>query len=198
MYCKLPFGNSKELIYFSCIHVINVSPHRLQWYFGNRVVCNNCGNFIDILHAVSTLMEPKAPIWHHGGLANDIAVLLSDVNWAWTGKDVEIDNTSDHIVFEILPRGIAVDIEIHTIAVQHEDTMSLAAAAAMLEVDWMIPIEISPWRDQVRISRPQRASVVSSRAPERVGILSETINVWIIRKTSAKSDILRLENECRS
>ena len=76
--------------------------------------------------------------------------------------------------------------------------MSLAAAATMLEVDWMIPVEVSPCRDQVGISRPQRASIVSSRAPERVGILSEAINVWIIRKTSAKSEILGLENECRS
>ena len=143
-------------------------------------------------------MEPKAPVWHHGRLANNLAVLLSDVNWAWTGKDVEVDNTSDHIVFEILPRGIAVDIEIHTIAVQHEDTMSLAAAAAMLEVNRMIPVEVSPWRDQVRIPRPQRASIVSSWAPERVGILSEAIDVWIIRERSAKSDILGLENECRS
>ena len=144
MYYKLPFGNSEELIYLSRIHVIDVSPHRLQWYFGNRVVCNNCSNFVDILHAVSTLVESKAPIWHHGGLAYDIAVLPSDVDWAWTGKDVEVDNTSDHIVFEILPRGIAVDIEIHTIAVQHENTMGLAAAAAMLEVNWMIPVEVGP------------------------------------------------------
>ena len=143
-------------------------------------------------------MEPKAPIWHHGGLADDIAVLLGDVNWAWTGKDVEVDNTTDHVVFEILPRGVAVDIEIHTIAVQHEDTMSLAAAAAMLEVDWMIPVEVSPCRDQERIPRPQRASIVSSRAPKRVGILAEAINVWIVRKRSAKSEILGLENECRS
>ena len=143
-------------------------------------------------------MEPKAPIWHHGGLADDLTVLLSDVDWAWTSKDVEVDDTSDQIVFEILPRGVAVDIEIHTIAVQHEDTMSLTAAAAMLEVNWMIPVKISPWRDQVRISRPQRASIVSSGAPERVGILSEAINVWIIRKRSAKSDILGLEDECRS
>ena len=117
MYCELPIGNRKELIYLSRIHVIDVRPHRLQWYFGNRVVCNNCSNLIDILHAISTLMEPKAPIWHHSGLADDIAVLLGDVNWAWTGKDVEVDNTTIHIVFEILPRGIAVDIEIHTIAV---------------------------------------------------------------------------------
>ena len=198
MYCKLPFSNSKELIYLSRIHVIDVSPHGLQWYLGNRVICNNRGNFIDILHAVSALMEPKAPIWHHGGLADDIAVLLSDVNWAWTGKDVKVNDTSDHAVFEILPRGIAVDIEIHTIAVQHEDTMSLAAAAAKLEINWMIPVEVSPWRDQVRIPRPQCASIVSSRAPERVSILSEAIDIRIIRKRSANSDKLGLENECRS
>lgn len=140
MYYKLPFINSQDPTYFARIHVIDVCPHRLQWYLSNRVICNNCSNFIHILHAVSTLMEPKAPIWHHGRLADDLAVLLSDVNWAWTGKDVEVDNTSDHVVFEILPRVIAVDIEIHTIAVQHEDTMSLLAAAAMLEVNWMIPV----------------------------------------------------------
>ena len=92
-------------------------------------------------------METKAPIWHHGGLANDVAVLPSDVNWTRTGKDVEVDNTSNHVVFEILPRRITVDIEIHTIAVQHKDTVSLAAATAMLEVDRVIAVEISPWRN---------------------------------------------------
>ena len=196
--CKLPFAIVMELIYLSQIHVVDVGPHGLQRYISGRVICNNCGDLIDVLHAVSTLMEPKAPIWHHGGLANDVAVLPSDVDWAWASKDIEIDDTTDHVVLKILPSGIAVDVEIHTIAVQHEDPMSLTIALAVLEVDWVVPVEVSTWRDQVRISRPQCASVVSSWASERIGIFSESIDIRILRKRSAKSDILGLENEGRS
>lgn len=143
-------------------------------------------------------MEPKAPIWHHGRLADNVAVLPSDVDWARAGEDVEIDDPSEHIVFEILPCGIAVDVEIHTIAVQHEDPMSLTGALTLFEVDWVVSVEVSSWRDQVRISRPQCASVISSWASKRVGIFSESVDIRISRKRSAKSDILGLENEDRS
>ena len=88
-------------------------------------------------------METKAPIWHHGGLADDVAVLPSDVDWARASKDVEVDHPSNYVVFEILSRGIAVDVEIHTIAIQHEDSMSLTAAPTVLEVDWMVSVEVS-------------------------------------------------------
>ena len=85
-------------------------------------------------------MEPKAPIWHHCGLANDVTVLPSNVDRARAGKDVEIDDPSDHIVLEILPSGIAVDIEIHTVAVQHKNPMSLGIVLAVFEVNWVISI----------------------------------------------------------
>ena len=143
-------------------------------------------------------MESKAPIWHHCGLANDIAVLPSDVDWARAGKDVKIDDPSDHVVLEILSGGIAVDIEIHTIAIQHENPMSLSVVLTVLEVDWVVSIEVGSWRNQIRISRPQCASVVSCWASERIGIFSKPIDIRITRKRSAKSDILGLENEGRS
>ena len=92
-------------------------------------------------------MESKAPIWHHGGLANDVTVLPSDIYWARTSQDVEVDDPSDDVVFKILSRGIAVDIKIHTIAIQQEDSMSLTAAFAVLEVDWVVPVEVSSCRD---------------------------------------------------
>ena len=88
-------------------------------------------------------METKAPIWHHGGLADDVAVLPSDVDWPGTSKDVEVDHPSNYVVFEVLSRGITVDVKIHTIAIQHEDPMSLAAAPTVLEVDWMVSVEVS-------------------------------------------------------
>lgn len=143
-------------------------------------------------------MEPEAPIWHHGGLADDVAVLPSNVDWARASKDVEIDDPSDHVVFEILPRGIAANVEIHTIAVQHEDPMGLTGALAVLEVDGVVSVEVGSWRDQVGISRPQCANVVSSWATERVGVFSKSIDIRITRKRSAKSDILGLENEGHS
>ncbi len=88
-------------------------------------------------------MEPQTPIWHHGRLADDVAVLPSDVNWAWASEEVEVDDPTDHVVLEILSRGITVDVEIYTIAIQHEDSMSLAAACAVLKVDWVVSVEVS-------------------------------------------------------
>lgn len=143
-------------------------------------------------------MKSKAPIRHHGGLADDVAVLPSHVDWARTSKDVEIDDTSDHVVFEILSSGIAIDVEIHTIAVQHEHAMSLTVALSVLEVDRVISIEVGPRWDQVRISRPECTNVVSSSTSERVGIFSESIDIRIIRKRSTKLNILGLEDEGRS
>ena len=185
-------------VYLSQIHVVDVGPHRLQRNVSDRVVCNDCGDLINILHAIPTLMEPKAPIRHHRGLADDVAVLPSDVDRARASKDVEVDDSSDHVVFEILPGGIAVDVEVHPVAVQHENPMSLSIVLTVLEVDWVVPVEVGSWRDQVRISRPQRANVVSCWASERIGIFSKSIDIRIIRKRSAKSDILGLENEGRS
>ena len=160
-HCQLAFGIGSELIHLSQIHVVDVGPHCLQGYVGGRIVRNDCGDLIDILHAVSTLMESKAPVRHHSGLPDDVAVLPSDVDGARTSKDVEIDDPSDHVVFEILPCGIAVDVEIHTIAIQHEDTVSLTGALAVLEVDRVVSIEVRSRRDQVRISGPQCAGVIS-------------------------------------
>lgn len=187
-----------ELTHLSQIHVVDVGPHCLQGNVSNRVICNDCGDLIDILHAIATLMESKAPIRHHCGLANDVTVLPSDVDWARAGKDVEIDDPSDHVVLEILPGRVAVDIEIHTVAIQHENTMSLGVVLAVLEVNWVVSIEVGSWRDQVCISRPQCANVVSCRASERIGIFSKSIDIRIIRKRSAKLDILGFENEGRS
>ena len=140
-------------------------------------------------------MEPEAPIRHHGGLADDVAVLPSDINRARSREDVEVDDPSEHVVFEILPGGIAVDVEIHTVAVQHEDPMGLAATLAVLEIDGVVSVKVSSRRDQVRISRPECPSVVGGWASERVGVFPESIDVRIIRKRSAQADILGLENE---
>lgn len=180
----------EELTYLSQIHVVNVGPHCFQWYVSGRVVCNNSGDFIDILHAITTLMKSKAPIWHHDGLANDVAVLPSDINWARASQDVEIDDPSNHVVFEVLPSGIAVDVKIHTIAVQHENAVSFASALSVLEINRVVSVEVGSGRDQVRISRPECTGVVSSSASESVGIFSESIDIRIIRKRCAKSDIL--------
>lgn len=140
-------------------------------------------------------MESKAPIWHHGGLADDVAVLPSDVDWARASKDIEIDDPSERVVLEILPGGIAVDVKIHAIAIQQENPMSLTVTLTVLEVDRVVSVEVGSWRDQVGVSRPQCAGVVSSRASEGVGILSKSIDIRITRKRSTKTDILGFENE---
>ena len=179
-------GHAKyEVFYLSQIHIVNVGPHCLQRYVGRGVVCNNGSDLIDILHSISALMETKPPIRHHGGLTNHVAVLPSDVDRARASKDVEVDHPANHVVLEILPSGIAVDLEIHTIAVQHENPMSIIIALTILEVNWVVPVEVSSRRDQVRISRPQGANVIGRWAFEWIGVFSESIDIGTIRKRSA-------------
>ena len=174
-----------EVFYLSQIHIVNVGPHCLQRYVGRGVICNNGSDLIDILHSISALVEAKPPIRHHGGLTNHIAVLPSDVDRARASKDVEVDHPANHVVFEILPSRIAVDLEIHTIAVQHENPMSITTALTILEVDWVVPVKVSSRRDQVRISRPQGTNIVGGWAFEWIGVFSESIDIGTIRERSA-------------
>ena len=174
-----------EVFYLSQIHIVNVSPHCLQRYVGRGVICNNGSDFIDILHSISALVKTKPPIRHHGGLTNHIAVLPRDVDRARASKDVEIDHPANHVVFEILPSGIAVDLKIHAIAVQHENPVSITTALTILEVDWVVPVEVSSRRDQVRISRPQGASIVGRWPFEWIGVFSKSIDIGTIWKRSA-------------
>lgn len=82
-------------------------------------------------------MEPKAPIWHHGAFADNLRVLLRDLDWGGTRKEVEVlemmmskfrtkisrkscayQNTAQSVIFKILVRSIViVNNDIHAVGV---------------------------------------------------------------------------------
>lgn len=41
------------------IHVVDISPHSLQWNVGMAVIVDNLGNIIDILVSVAAVVELK-------------------------------------------------------------------------------------------------------------------------------------------
>ena len=134
---------SDEIIYLPQIHIVDISPHRFQRDVGCRIIRNNGCDFVDILHAVPALMKTETPVWHHDRLTNDFAILPSDVKRARASNNVQVNDTSDHIILEILPTGAGVvDLEIHAIAIQHENSMGLAGTLAIFEIDRMVTVKI--------------------------------------------------------
>ncbi len=48
----------------TAIHVVNVSPHGLQWNVSMAVVVNNLGNIIDVAVSVAAIVELKGKSQH--------------------------------------------------------------------------------------------------------------------------------------
>ena len=71
--------------------------------------------------------------------------------------------------------------------------MGLIALEAVLEVNGMISVEIGPRRNLVSITRPQCPGVISGIEPERIGVFTQTIEVWILRERGSQSQVLRFE-----
>ena len=86
-------------------------------------------------------METKAPVGHHDWRANNLAILLSNLNRTWAGEEIKVHNAAKSVVFKILP-GLrcVVDFEIYAVAVEEKDTMGFIAARTVLKVDWMVPV----------------------------------------------------------
>lgn len=71
----------------------------------------------------------------------------------------------------------------------------MGAVEPVIDIHWMISVQIRSDRNAVRISRPQSPCVIGGIQPEVVGMFSKSVQVWIRRKGGAESQILILEDQ---
>lgn len=117
------------------LHVIDVSPHSLERDICCAVVRNDFSDLIDVSISVFALVESKTPVRCHQRQLSDFRVLNSNVLGRWASHEVEVQNTTNDVVFQSLA-ALVVDVDIHAIGVQEEDTVC-SLCSAMIEVDWM-------------------------------------------------------------
>ena len=55
----------------------------------------------------------------------------------------------------------------------------MGTGGAMLEIDGVVSVQVRVVGDTVGISRPEGTSVVVGRQTEAVGVLAETVDVWV-------------------
>ena len=138
----------------SSVHIVNVGPHDLQRYLCLTVIIDNFCNLIDISIPVTTLVEAESPIRHHGRQSHDIGDLMGHVLWGWTCYKIEVEDTSKHIIFQILPRLFCVvDLDVHTIAVHEKDTMC-AILTSVVEVEWVVTVQVRASWNAICVSAP--------------------------------------------
>jgi hypothetical protein len=75
----------------------------------------------------------------------------------------------------------------------------MGTSRAMLEVDRVIGIEVGPVGNTIRVATPESASHASATVDwvetEGFRVLSQAIDVWIVRKRGLDSKILVFENQ---
>jgi hypothetical protein len=160
-------------------------------------------------------LRPLTPVWHLSRQSDYFSVLHSNFGRRWSSHKVEINDASDGVILEILTSFCSVvDLDVHAVAVQEEDTMC-TICTTMIKIHWVISVQIAASRNGVSITRPKSPGVIcsvqlrrcqrlaSSRAQyvaylKWIRVLAESVEVRILRKLSTKSQVLRLEDEIRS
>lgn len=127
------------------------------------------------------LVQSKGPIGNLRGGADDFGILarhLYRIRSA-ASQEIEVDNSSNEIVFEGCSRGVGslVDLYIHAIGIEQEH--AVRAGGTVLEVDGVVSIQIGSVGDTVSIPGPHGAGIVFGRQTETVGVFAETIEVGI-------------------
>lgn len=69
----------------------------------------------------------------------------------------------------------------------------MRATRAVLEVYWVVSVQVCSRRNVVGIARPQSPSGVMCGQAKRVGMFSETVDVCILGQVGFKTKILRFE-----
>ena len=140
----------------------------------------------------------EAPVAHHSRQPDNTSVLRTDIFGSWTGQEVEVEDTPESVVFQILfAITCLVDLDVHPVGVQQKHPMG-TLGGAMINIDWMVSIEIGRFGNAVRISTPQRARVVICWQMQTVTMLSKSVQVWIFWQPGAELQILGFEDEIRS
>ena len=87
---------------------------------------------------------------HHGRQSRDLSVLLADLSRRRSRYKVQIQDSRDQIVLEMLSTHV-VDLDIHARARQKEHAVS-AIFTSMVEVYRMVPVQVCAFWDSVAVS----------------------------------------------
>jgi len=141
-------------------------------------------------------VETKAPVRHHRRRADNLTILLSNLYWGWSGKEIKVENTPESVVLKVLSSfARVVDLQIYPIAVQEEYTMRFLTGYTVFEVYGMVSVKIGSRRNLVRITGPQRPNVVCRVESERIRIFSKSIKIRIVWKVRPKAQVLSLKDK---
>jgi hypothetical protein len=89
-------------------------------------------------------MKSERPVTYHCRQAHDSSNLLRDVYRRRPCKEVEVKDSSQGIILEILA-GCVVDLDVHAVGVEEEHTVG-AIFSPMVEIDGVIAVQIgSSW-----------------------------------------------------
>ena len=106
-------------------------------------------------------MEAKSKVWHHGGQTDNLCILFRDLGRCRSSQEIEIDNPTDRVVFQVLTSFLGVvDFDVHTIAVEKKYTVR-TVSSTVVKIDWMVAIEVCAFWDRICITGPERSSIIS-------------------------------------
>jgi hypothetical protein len=139
-------------------------------------------------------MEAKRPVRVHGGVPNDIRVLLRHFRRLLASQEVQVDDAADRVVFQILcARWILVHENLHGVAVEQEDAMR-SLVATVVKVDWVSAVEVGLLGNVGRLRVEQNSPIHGGEA-ERVAVLAHAVDVRLLGKSGAPSDILLFKDQ---
>lgn len=123
---------------------------------------------------------------------SDLGVLSGDISWGGTSNEVEVQDTPDDVVLEVLTTSV-VNVDVHSVGVQQKDAVS--SVASVVKVNGVRSVKVLALRSAVRISGIDCPRVVGAVEHKLVGVLTETIQVRLLRKMSLEVDILAFEDQ---
>ena len=122
----------------------------------------------------------------------DFGVLSGDISWRRSSNEVEVQDTSNDVVLEVLTTSV-VNEDVHAIGVQQENTMR--SVASVVEVDGVRSVEVLALRGTIGISGVDGPCVVGAVEHEVVGVLTETVQVRLLWEMSLEIHILAFEDQ---
>jgi hypothetical protein len=139
-------------------------------------------------------MKTKAPVRHHDGEASDFCILLADLRRSLTSHEIEVNDTTKHVVLEVLLTVLDVNLDIHAGAGKKEDTMG-SALTTVFKVDRVSSIEVGASWNAVRVTVPESADVVGCVQTKTVRVLAQAVQVRVLREGSPEAKVLVLEDK---
>ena len=70
-----------------------------------------------------------------------------------------------------------------------------AIGSTVVEVHWVISIQVLSSRGSVGVSVPERASVVRGVQHERIGVLAQSIQAWVLGQAGTQAQVLTFKDQ---